>query len=292
MEFNEFLDEIVDRLPDYLLIYDIEKIHVETFEKNNGVKCTGVIICLQNDNISPSIYMEYYYSLYVNGRSIEDILLMISKEYSLARKRIQEEQFDILNENMKDKIFMRIVNYDKNKSMLHNCPHIPYLDMAITFRYLVKQDEEGIASAIINYNELNRLGIDEEELFDLAKKNTEVLFPYRLETMHKMLREMTGAYVPDDIPLFVLTNSRCINGATSILYDRALQAAAEEIGSNFYVLPSSIHEVLLLPMDEFADEEHLHLLVEQVNTNVLEDMDFLSNSVYRYDIIDKKLSIV
>lgn len=292
MEFQEFVNQVVNQLPEYLLVYDIESIRVEEIKKNNGVICTGVVICLNGDNVAPNIYLEYYYSLYNQGKSMDEILQLIVKEYSESRRRIEDDGFSIDLKGIRDRIFMRLVNYEKNKEMLQDCPYELFNDLAITYRYLVKQNHEGIASAVINFDELKRIGIIEKELKELAYKNTKLLFPPKVDFLNQILQDMTGRALPEGIPLYVLTNEQFINGATSIVYDEVMKQAAELIGGDFYILPSSVHEVLLLPVDCGDDEKYLSELVREVNSSVLQEMDYLSDNVYKYSIKTNSISVL
>ncbi len=285
IEFKAFIDEVVNELPDYLLRYDIDKIQVEDVCKNNGVVYTGIIISVKNENMSPNVYMNYYYELYKNGKSIEDITKDIVREYEKAREEMLAE--GIIAPNKDDyakKVFLRLVNYEKNKEQLKDCPFIIYHDLAITIRYLVKQDKDGIASALITNRELKEWGISKEEIYCIAKENTLKLFPPVLKRLDIMLKEMNCAEnVIDGTKLYILTNKAGVNGATSMIYEDIIKAFAVEHSTDVYILPSSIHEVLLLPHEEGMDKNEIEEMVREINTYVVSKMEYLSDNVYKYD---------
>ncbi|MGN0435510.1 MAG: DUF5688 family protein, partial [Wujia sp.] len=188
-------------------------------------------------------------------------------------------------EQLKDRVFLKLINYEKNKELLKDCPYIPFNDLAITFRYLVKYSDGGIASALINNKELDLWKVNTEYLMRYAKENTVKLFPPVIKSMKDMLREMCGfsGEIPDNPPIYVLSNEQCINGATCIIFKDLLENFAKRFDSDLYILPSSIHEVLLVPVKDNWNRDELSELVRDVNENVLEQMDFLSDNIYIYD---------
>lgn len=293
MEFKQFVDLIVERIPEYLLQYDIEKIHIEEVSKNNGIKCTGMVIILKGEAVSPNIYLDYYFMQYKRGVALEAIFDMISGEYKSAREEMKFVKFPTMEEkDAKERIFIKLVNYERNEKILEDCPYIPFLDLAITFRYLANKDENGIASALIHNKDMERWEMNTEELYLVAKENTRRIFPPSLRRLEERLKEE----IPScddifDIGLYVLTNEQGINGAAYMIDKDIIDGFAEERKSSLFILPSSIHEVLLLPVGEGMRKEDLEELVKDVNKYVVSEMDFLSNHVYYYDISKKSIQI-
>ncbi len=283
MDFEEFLHVIEDRLPDYLIQYDIEDIHTDIVNKNNGKKYTGIAVTLKGERLSPNIYMDYYYSMYSGGTSLERILELISDEYKRAREKLKGFK-DIEDLDSTENIFLKIVNRDRNSEMLAECPYIEYQDLAITFRILVKHDDEGIASAVLKYREFNRLNMDIDKLYEIAKENTKRLMPPVLRRIADILYDkFPDADIPSEqVDLYILTNSIGVNGAVYMIYDDILRDFAKEHGS-FYILPSSIHELLLFPCDREEEREGLIEMVKEVNEYIVDDTEYLSDTVYFYN---------
>lgn len=286
MKFKEFLDEVTKRLPLFLTQYELNKIHVEEVCKNNGIICTSLVVSLRNENMSPSIYMDCFYELYRQGTSIENIINKIVYEYENARKEMSNSDIVLPNkDNVKDKIFMRLVNYERNKKQFEDCPLVPYHDLVITFRYLVKNDENGIASAIVRNKDLEEWDISNEQLYDIAKDNTRRLFPPELRRLDDMLREYDeNIDIPEDSGLHILTNQQHINGATYMVYEDIIKEFAQNNNSDVYILPSSIHEVLLLPAKEDINKANLEEMVKEINEYVVSPLEYLSDTVYKYDL--------
>jgi len=292
LNFEDFCDEISGHISYYLPDYDVESVKVEKVIKNNGVECTGVIIILKDENIAPNIYLDYYFMLYKQGRSLDDILTMLSEEYVRARTTMKNSDFDIDMDNLRQNIILKLVNYDRNKDKLNDCPYIMYMDMAITFRYVVKCDEFGVASALVGNKDLARMGIDIDELYEIAMENTRRDFPEKIRCMDEILPDMKDICIDeaDRKKLYVLTNELGINGATTILYKDVIKDFANKVGKSLFIMPSSIHEMLLLCSDG-VDKDRLKALVKEVNKYIVTEMDFLSDSVYFYDLEADKITI-
>lgn len=285
MEFKEFLNVVKDKLPDYLLQYDIEDIHVNTVSKNNGRKFTGIAIAVRDEQISPNIYMDYYYMLYSEEKDMNHILELITEEYIKARENIDGYDFKCIdNMNIQNKIFLKLINFEKNQEILADCPYIKYEDLAITFRILLKSDDSGIASACMRNKEFDKLNMDIDSLYNIAKENTRKLFPPVLQRLDKMIFDKYSdiSEPPHDMNLYVLTNNQGINGAVYMSYEDIISDFAKEHGS-FYILPSSIHEVILFPSEQDEAREELSEMVMEINRYVVTDTEYLSDSVYFYD---------
>ncbi len=285
MEFKEFLNVVKDKLPDYLLQYDIEDIHVNTVSKNNGRKFTGIAIAVRDEQISPNIYMDYYYMLYSEEKDMNHILELIAEEYIKARENI--DGYDIKsidNMDIQNHIFLKLINFEKNQEILADCPYIKYEDLAITFRILLKSDDSGIASACMRNKEFDKLNMDIDSLYNIAKENTRRLFPPVLQRLDKMIFDKYSDICesPHDMNLYVLTNNQGINGAVYMSYEDIISDFAKEHGS-FYILPSSIHEVILFPKERDEAREELSEMVMEINRYVVADTEYLSDSVYFYD---------
>ncbi len=284
-EFKEFIDEIINELPDYLLEFKIEKMHIENVTKNNGVEYTGILVFVNGESMSPNIYMNFYYDAYKKGVPMELILKQIAIEYKNARKEMLSEKFMVPDgKNYAKNVFLRLINYEKNKEQLVDCPFIMFHDLAITIRYLAKKDEEGIASVIVTNRELKNWGISKEELYCIAKENTLRLFPPVIERVDKLLIELgcKEDVSPTD-NMYILTNDVGVNGATSMIFEDTLKEFALEHSADIYIIPTSIHEVVLIPEKNNVIKEKLQDMLEDINKYVITSLEYLSDTIYKYD---------
>lgn len=90
--------------------------------------------------------------------------------------------------------------------------------------------------------------------------------------------------------MYVLTNAEKMNGAAAILDSKTMEGISEKLGGDFVIIPSSIHEVIILPLNT-ADTDTLNGMVNDVNASEVAPLDVLSNHVYKYDATAKKVVI-
>lgn len=308
MEFTSFKtlvrDEVAKRTG--------EQYHVRINEvmKNNGVMLSGITMLQDDNNISPTIYLNQYYEAYESGeitlRCIVDDVLD-----TYERNKVNQSvdmRFFMNYERIKDKIIFKLIHAERNEELLKDIPHIRYLDLAIVFQCLISDEMFGNATIMIHNAHLKIWEITEEELYKKAIKNTPKLQQYDIKTMRDVLCEMMRLEelegkeiidreeylreLRDATPMYVLSNRTRVQGASCILYPDILRDFAAAIKSDFYILPSSIHEVILLPAQGDEDEEGLKNMVREVNETQVEREEVLSDSVYYYNRETGELSIV
>lgn len=284
MNYQEFIAHIKDNISARLT--DGRTVRIEPITKNNGMVYDGMIIIDPFINISPTIYLNPYYQHYLSGTSITDICDCIFSSY---QKNLPTKDFDVSLfkdfSKAQKRIVMKLINQERNSSLLQNIPHIPYLDMAIVFVCCVTELKQDFATILIQNKHLELWNIDTEQLYAIAKNNTPTLLPYLLDPMENALCDLIDTSIPffQEIPLYILTNQLKINGAASILYEDVLKQVADKLDSDLIVLPSSIHEVILLP----ANQATLHAydyntMVKEVNATQLATDEILSDHAYYY----------
>lgn len=293
MTYNQFLNYVREQS-----IYELE--HPEEYQatinhvvKNNSVELDGICLHKHGESLSPTVYLNQFYEQYLEGRPLKSILgeIVSTLNNEVPRLEIPASLYDDYDA-VKPQIIYRMVNYEKNKEQLKACPYLPFCDLAITFRWLVHADSYGIASSLITNRELELWNVTVEELYKVASRNTQRLFPHFIQPMQdllkeymhddKELRELYNA-TPPAFQIYILTNKSRINGSTCMIYDNVLANFAGRQGCDIYILPSSIHEVLLIPARFGIDEQDLLSLVHDANRSVVSVTDVLSDSIYRYD---------
>lgn len=263
---------------------------ISVVQKNNGIKLHALCVNEPDTNICPSIYLEEYYDSYQNGLSMESVVENIRKEYEEKKPINSNLSIPVYDFSfVRDKVFYRLVNYDANKAILAECPHVRFNNLAVTFRLLVIIDEHRIGSALITNEHVRQWGITDEDLYLTARKNTPCLFPVKLYNMDKIFEKMFGLDT-SPVPMYILTNEQEMNGASCLLYTDVLKDFSKKHGGDFYILPSSIHEVILIPVDKISDPTRLYDMVSDANATVVAENEILSNSVYLYD--EKKEQIL
>ncbi len=189
--------------------------------------------------------------------------------------------------SIKDKLTVELVSQEGNEHMLAAIPYRKIEDMAAIYRIVLDSGEDVRATVLVNNTLLERLGISADQLHDDAIAASVAHLPPVVKNMGEVLREMSGAKdnfttFPDS-PLQCITNSERFMGASVILYPGLLDEVAERLGENFFILPSSIHEVLAMPESEGYNFHALEMMVRSINEAEVAPVDRLSDNVYHYD---------
>ena len=191
---------------------------------------------------------------------------------------------------MKHLLTIQIVNAQENAEMLKNVPHKMMEDLAEVCRFDVSEKNDSEATILVTDNLLNNYGIDKQQLFADAEQSAPILHPVQMKPLGSVIGEITGNDMPDDeigIPIIVASNEKNLLGAGVMAYPDFMEKAAEKIGGDFYVLPSSIHEVLLLKDDGTQEAAMLEDMVRSVNETTVDKTEQLSDNVYHYDSKEK-----
>ena len=264
---------------------ETSQVQISVVKKNNGVSATGLFIRENGQDISPILYLDDYYIHYQNGEILENIIRNIRADYD---EKVQMAAVKIPNlqefENIRGRVIYRLVNYEKNKELLEDCPHRRLHDLAVTFRWVARIDDVGVSTSLITNKQVKEWGVSVNDLVLAARQNTPRLFPAQIIDMEEMLAGMVSFILyPSAIPMYILTNEQELNGASALLYGDILKDFANKKGADMYILPSSIHEVIMIPADRIDDPKKLSSMVHEANTTVVSTGDVLSDSVYYYD---------
>lgn len=300
MTYNQFLNYVREQS-----VYELD--HPEEYQasishvvKNNSVELDGICLHKHGEQLSPTIYLNQFYEEYLEGRPLKSILgeIVSTLNNGVPKLEVPASLYDDY-EAIKPQIIYRIVNYQKNREQLASCPYLPFCDLAITFRWLVHVDAYGIASSLITNRELELWNVTVEELYKVASQNTQRLFPHQIQPIQELLSdyinedfELQNLDSASSLPIYILTNQNRINGSTCMIYDNALLNFANEQECDIYILPSSIHEVLLIPASYGIDEQSLLSLVHDANRTVVSVTDILSDSIYRYDVSGNRVIMI
>lgn len=273
------------------------KISMQKNLKNNDVLLHALIIQNKSTNITPSIYLDNLYQTYLKGNSLECIAEEIIHIYQMNKPSHPFDASSFLDfENAKEHIVFQLINTEKNKDFLLDIPHVEYLDLSIIFKFLASS-QFGTGFITIHNEHLKHWNITTKELYTLAVYSTPRLLPAQVESLADIVKSLgvtlaDNEQCEDDCIMYVLSNSRRENGSGVLLYSKVLELFAEEIGKDLYILPSSIHECILIPAIEGIKSDDLRDMVHTVNATELSPIDFLSNNIYYYSRITKKLELI
>lgn len=286
-----FTETLVGRLKEKLGDqYEIRTKHVR---KNNGYKRECILLRKMGESAAPVVDTESLYRAYLNGSTWDQIIRMI-----LSEKEVREEvalalqNMNLMDfESVKDHILFRLVHAGRNRELLQTIPHILYLDLAIVFYIQITENTVTMINWPIMKQWTGMQEISITELYQLAKENTQRLCPIHCGSLQELLfgRQMD----PDGSvePIYILTNTAGAYGASCILYDNVLKEIAQSEGSDLWIIPSSTHEVLIMP-DMGENKDALIQMVRSVNETVVPEEDILSDTVYHYNMKEQKLEMI
>lgn len=300
--FKEVMrEQILEHLPEE---FKGSKVELHEVTKVNQT-LDGLVVLKPNDVTAPNVYINHLYEHYVNGDSIQDCLTQCAEVIVRGYDEMKEMNPQIDESTMKDNIIMVLVNKEQNKEMLTNVPHRDFQDLAVVYRWVVDISSKGMASSIVNNKLAERTGMTEPDLFQLAVENTKRLLPAKILPMSEVIKEMLPfemlemgmadallAEIESEPTktMYVLTNESNINGAACMLYENNLHELAEKVGTDLYILPSSIHESILVSV-EMGEPDDLAQMVSDINMDCVDIADRLSNNVYHYDKDLRKVTL-
>jgi hypothetical protein len=268
--------------------------------KNNSLELDSLVLLKEGKNFSPNIYLQPYYEAYQQGVSVGELVQRLCDIYQSCTVPIVEEGFNYTFEQMKSRIIYRLVNYERNSRLLENIPHIRYLDLAITYHCLVREDDEGIGTIRITNEHMRQWKSHLKDIHELAAENTRRLFPESIRSMEEVIRsmlieELAGRELQSDDMnrllidsqghknrMYILTNQKGINGAACLLYPKVLHSFSEHLQTDLYVFPSSIHELILVPTRDDNNSKEYSEMVREINTTQVARDEVLSDRVYYY----------
>lgn len=262
----------------------------EETTKNNGVKMLGIEIRKTGETLVPRIYVDGIVDRVKDGfMTVEDAAKKVLDIYQNSEELDIEMDVEnwIAREFILNHVEYQLVNAERNAEKLKDIPGKKIADLVAIYRVVIGLDEDGMKSYVLTNAGLARSKISLEELDEAAKKNTEKS-EFSVRTMNEVMCEMMGISVgpeneePEGPQMYVLTNARKLHGANIMLYKEYLEIAAEKMNGDFYILPSSIHELLAVPVST-AGLEELRQMVKEVNDNEVAPEEILGYEVYRYN---------
>lgn len=304
MEYYQFCAELKEEVR--TMLGDEYEVEVKQITKNNSVVKEALIIGTKESNIRPTIYLENYYEEYCHGLCLKEIAQAILTYYAkeVTEEYVTQTVFDL--KCRKDKIIFRMVNYERNQELLKECPHERCMgDLAMVFYCIVDTKDSSIGSFRITEEHLRHFGISFEELKKLAFVNTRRMFPPMVRNMEDILLEAIMECDGDDIStelekldldnnnrsMYVLTNKQKIFGAGCVLYPDVIQSFSNRVNADVVILPSSLHELILIPFKSNIDINELRAMVKEINlTQVLEE-ERLSDNVYLYNRVSSEIKV-
>lgn len=286
MDYNEFKNGLIERVKER--IEGGAEAFITTRQKANQTEKEGICMQKPDGTQQTVVYIQELYRPYLQT---EDLEKMADKLIGIFRESADIPGADILNdwECVKDRLQIRLVKKDWNREKLENWVNIEYLDFAVTLAAELEMKGGQNGSVPVEKASLKFWGVSADEVYWKAMENLYKEKCY-IVSIDKFLPEDFPA---GDIQLYVLLRENKNFGAGLMLREDILRQFAEDQDGSFYILPASVHELILLKHEEDLDVCGLQEIVKQVNedTALMNPEDRLSDNVYFYDREKQKIEI-
>ena len=312
MTFDDFKQMVEDNIKDYLPEeYADAKVSINEVIKNNDTHLTGVTIRDEGTSIAPTLYLEQYYEDVNSGnKTMDQALTMMAAVYDDANKNgLDMDTKELVNnltdyDQTKDKIIPRVVNRESNEERLKTIPHTDMGDLTVTYHVDLGNASDGQMSVQVSNEMMNKYDVSVEDLHEQACANMKEISPATFKTMAETLAEIMipgfeemsaeereeaiGNFDMPDPGMYVLSNDSKSFGAAAVLDPEVMDKIRNDVG-DFYILPSSVHEVLIVPKREDMHLSDLEAMVQEVNATQVAPNEVLSDHVYEYDPETKEI---
>ena len=282
MDYEQFIRQVMEDLksmmPDTVVdITDVAKVQGESYK--------GILIHPHDSPIAATMNLHSAYEKLQDGEDYHDILHNIHDQAVEAVSHGQSFDLDLIQdyEKAKERLCVEVIPIKGNEEMLSGIPHTEMEDLAVIHR--IDLDENAVVT--VTNGLLEHFGISEEQLHKDAIASAPDVRPSKVAPMHEVLG-IPDVFVDPAAPvLYVATTTEQVRGAGVIAYPGLLEATAEKLGGDFFILPSSVHEVLFLPHKGNEDFKNLENMVREINNTQVAPQDRLSDQVYHYDSKEK-----
>ncbi len=293
MDYTEFT-RAVEKMMNQRL-GDSERVSSYTAIKNNGTEKRGIMVEKKGVNISPAIYLEEYYECYQNGCSIEGIVDEVMGFYECIRRDESWDNRSLMSfEGIRDKVVFRLINTEKNLDFLRTVPHRDVFDLSAVFYVLLEMNSERTAAMTVKNSHMLQWKADVDMLWNAAVENAKKILPAELFTMSHALGELMRGLSENSGEsenllvgkggkrdgMYVLSNQFRCYGAACVAYPHILNMIGQILKKDYYILPSSVHEVVIVPGSTEFDIDELDEMVKEINDTQVDEEDILSDHAY------------
>lgn len=283
--------------------------------KNNDLKLHSLCVVEEGEVFGANIYVEEAFKIYQELTATSknpwdeliDILMSRLVRSSEEDRMLPAMVLEAISnyDYMQDKIIFRIVNRNNNTQYLKDKVYLPFFNFAICFYVLANEPQEDgtVGSIALTKGLVEKWGMSLDEMLEIAKKNMQRLFPPKIENVYQMIKKMLDEndfikFINSPLPSenmqnhYVLSNNIGVNGAVTICYDSVLKEFSKEHGeADIYIVPCSIHSVMIVPADKCTDEEiqQLQETIQELNQKFLETEEMLDADILYYQQAEDKL---
>ena len=301
MDFKTFKENLAKDVKQtlYTITGKSNTVEIRTIDKMNTTY-DALTVKPEDSSIGVNLNVSLYYLAYEGGSSYDNIVSNLVDIAVNALDNKPEFNIDVFKvyDRMKNKLAIQVVSAERNAALLETVPHKNIEDMAVVYRFIIDDIGEGTGTILITNQMLENYGITAEQLHADAVENAPKNRPIVIKGMSEVLAEMMGVekaempgfypIEPEDERIFVASVPDKLHGAGVLAYPDFMDQSAERVGGgDFYILPSSLHELLIVPDTGERELKDFENMVQEVNSTCVEPEDKLTDSVYHYDVKTK-----
>ena len=304
MNYEEFKQQVVEQIKDHMPIeYADADVGIRQVMKNNDTVQDSLYINNGDERISPVINLNESFKSYEKSGDFEAELNTIANIRMNADPKLEVDINSVLDfESIKDRIDCRLINAETNSEYLKDKPFKQIEDLAVVYTVELGKNSDGIMNTVVTDGLMSSWGIDAELLDKVAMENLENSDTSRFSSMRDVLKSMMFPDMPDDDPMvasmlppmegpqmYVLTSDDKLYGAKYLADTGKLDEISEKLGSDLIVIPSSVHECIIIPNDGSMDRSVIEGMIHDVNSTQVPPKDILSEHAYMYDAQEHEL---
>lgn len=286
MKFDEFTNRILEELNGRFKGGNV-RIKIQEVKRPNA-SYVGLSLGKTDIDLAFCANLENAYA-YVKARGFEDSAVEeVVESFSSAVNNIPPLDLKWLKDydKAKTRLFTRV--YNTGCEGLRDYPYTTVHDLAITYAVRIESENGMVGAAPVTRDLLSAWGKKLPDLVRDSRKSQEKVMPPKFMNMAEVL----PFSVSEPQPLYILTNAESFYGASAIFYPDMMEKIAEILGGDYFVIPSSIHETMLLPVDEGMEADVLGSIIQSVNGECLVAEDRLSDHAYRYNAATREFVMV
>lgn len=312
--FEAFQRKLIDAVASYY--GDGCEVDVKIIQKLNGIQLHGLNILRKGSIVCPTIYLEDYFSRYERGTAFSTVFRDIIGVYETHKNtEFGALEFFADYEKIKKHLSVKIINADYNRELLEDVPNIKINDLAVVCIVEVVNSEVDLGTVLIRNNHICMWGVKNSQLIEDAIENAQRINIPHLRKLSDIVLNMycedipgenlmderhNGCMLTDELEvcsrepnnMFVLSNKKQMFGAGTMIYPGVLDSIGKALGTDYYILPSSIHEVIILPVNVCENTYNINSMIRSINEEMLSKEEILSDHAYLYNISNSCLTAV
>ena len=288
MDYEQFKATFAEDLKTNLQKQEIEVDVSEHYIEKLNDSYDALSVTPKGSSIGVNANLDEIFHAVERGRDYSEVLSGVTESLKGSFEHMPKLQVSDLTNyaEMKNKLAMEVVSAERNAGMLQNVPHEQMEDIAVVYRLALDSSKDASSTVLVTNDLMDKFGITHEQLHDDAMKNAPLIRPAEIKGMEETLNEMQGGLAlepdPDEI-LFVAGVPDQNNGAAVIACPNFFEDAAEKLGGDYFIIPSSIHEVLLVKDTGEMNARDLAAMIKEVNATEVAPEDVLTDHAYHYD---------